>query len=152
MSCNLVDTSDKAIFQVHFSGKKWQKKIYYWHTGYPGGLKQRTATEMLNRNPVQILRKAILGMLTRNKLRHGFMEPRLKIYTGPTHPHTAQLPVNVEPLPVHTRSNCKDQHFGLKTYADPQSYLASLPPEISSKESIATVELTDEDESNRISS
>lgn len=77
---------------------------------------------MLDRNPTQILRKAILGMLRRNKLRHGFMEKRLKIYTGPNHPHTAQLPEGVEPLPKVPEKLDGTFHFGLRTYAHPKSY------------------------------
>jgi hypothetical protein len=77
--------------KVNFTGNKWKDKLYRWHTGYPGGLKQRTAHEMLQRQPENILKKAILGMLSRNNLRHKFIEPRLKIYTGPNHPHQGQL-------------------------------------------------------------
>ncbi len=73
--------------QVHFSGKKWSDKLYRWHTGYPGGLRERPAKDMLERKPESILKKAILGMLYRNNLREGYMEPRLKIYAGPDHPH-----------------------------------------------------------------
>ncbi|EEC45973.1 predicted protein, partial [Phaeodactylum tricornutum CCAP 1055/1] len=80
--------------KVNFTGKKWKDKLYRWHTGYPGGLKERPAQAMLERNPTMILRKAILGMLMgrQKKLIHGFIEPRLKIYAGSSHPHTAQLP------------------------------------------------------------
>ena len=77
--------------KVNFSGQKWNKKLYRWHTGYPGGLKERTAKEMLSRNPKRILEKAILGMIKRNRLRHQYIENRLNIYIGPTHPHTGQL-------------------------------------------------------------
>ena len=102
--------------------------MYRWHTGYPGGLKQRTAEVMLERNPTQIVRKAILGMLTRNKLRHGYMEPRLHIYTGEKHPHTAQLPAEVQPLPAAPRALSGDFHFGLNNYADPNSYQQGVEP------------------------
>ena len=100
--------------KVHLSGKKWKQKLYRWHTGYPGGLKQRTAKEMLeSKTPDKILRKAILGMLAKNNLRHRHIEPRLKIYAGPDHPHTAQLPANMKPLSCHPRANRGDYHFGL---------------------------------------
>ena len=112
--------------KVKFSGKKWDKKLYRWHTGYPGGLKERPAKAMLERNPTKILRKAILGQLTRNTLRQSFMRPRLKIYTGPTHPHLAQLPPGTEPLPKHPRKKSGKYHFGLKYYAVPGSYQPSL--------------------------
>jgi len=99
--------------QVHFSGKKWSDKLYRWHTGYPGGLRERPAKDMLERKPESILKKAILGMLYRNNLREGYMEPRLKIYAGPDHPHDAQLPEGVRTLPVHPRKRSGDYHFGL---------------------------------------
>lgn len=106
--------------QVQFTGRKWDDKLYRWHTGYPGGLKQRTAKQMREKHPDRILRKAILGMLPRNNLRHGYIEPRLKIYNGPTHPHIAQLPEGTEPLAKHPRANNGSYHFGLsdgKAYA-----------------------------------
>jgi large subunit ribosomal protein L13 len=108
--------------KVHFSGDKWKDKLYRWHTGYPGGLKERRAMDMLERNPIKVLRAATLGMLKRTNLRHQAMEPRLKIYVGPTHPHTAQLPEAVKPLPKVPRRLHKEYHFGINVYADPNSY------------------------------
>uniref|UniRef100_A0A7S1CY61 50S ribosomal protein L13, chloroplastic n=1 Tax=Cyclophora tenuis TaxID=216820 RepID=A0A7S1CY61_CYCTE len=108
--------------KVDFSGKKWKDKLYRWHTGYPGGLKQRRAEEQLEKHPELILKKAILGMLTRNKLRHGYLEKRLRIYTGETHPHTAQLPPDVPSLPTPPRANTGTFHFGLNKYSEPTSY------------------------------
>ena len=110
--------------QVNFSGNKWKDKKYRWHTGYPGGLKERTAETMLERNPTKILRKAVRGMLMgrRERLQHKYVEPRLKIYTGDAHPHTAQLPAGVEPLPPVPRKLTNGFHFGLKYYAHPLSY------------------------------
>ncbi len=98
---------------MHFSGKKWSDKLYRWHTGYPGGLKQRPAKNMLEHKPEFILKKAILGMLYRNNLREGYIEPRLKIYTGPDHPHEVQLPNGVKTLPIHPRKRSGSFHFGL---------------------------------------
>mmetsp|Transcript_27375 Transcript_27375/g.49505 ORF Transcript_27375/g.49505 Transcript_27375/m.49505 type:complete len:181 (-) Transcript_27375:1611-2153(-) len=109
--------------KVHFTGNKWHGKLYRWHTGYPGGLKERRAIDMLEKRPDQILRKAVLGMLRRTNLRHKYIEPRLKIYTGPDHPHTAQLPPTVQPLPRHPTKRNKDFHYGLGNhYAAPGSY------------------------------
>jgi hypothetical protein len=68
---------------------------------------------MLARKPESVLKKAILGMLYRNNLRQTYMEPRLKIYAGPGHPHKAQLPDGVETLPVHPRKRKGSYHFGL---------------------------------------
>ncbi|KAL3784179.1 hypothetical protein HJC23_001378 [Cyclotella cryptica] len=105
--------------QVQLTGKKWSDKIYRWHTGYPGGLKQRPAREMLERKPTEILRKAILGMLYRNNLRQSYMEPRLKIYAGEEHPHTAQLPRGVaEGVMKVPRKRVGGYHFGLKKYSE----------------------------------
>merc|ERR1719401_578438 len=108
--------------KVHFSGKKWDDKIYRWHTGYPGGLKERPAKDMLERKPTQILRKAILGMLNRNNLRHGFMEPRLHIFTGSEHRHTAQLPEGTKPLVPVPRRRRGTYHFGLHNDTGGLSY------------------------------
>lgn len=98
--------------KVHFSGKKWQQKLYRWHTGYPGGLKERKACDVLERKPEDILRKAVMGMLYRNNLRHQYIEKRLRLFTGPDHPHLSQLPVDVTPLPKHPRKRSGDYHFG----------------------------------------
>mmetsp|Transcript_9391 Transcript_9391/g.19717 ORF Transcript_9391/g.19717 Transcript_9391/m.19717 type:complete len:176 (+) Transcript_9391:149-676(+) len=103
--------------KVQFSGKKWNDKVYRWHTGYPGGLKERKAKDMMARRPEEVLKKAVLGMLKRNNLRHQSIEPRLRIYVGPDHPHTAQLPPDTTtPLPSHPRAKSGDFHFGLKSY------------------------------------
>ena len=113
-------------FQVHLSGKKWNDKIYRWHTGYPGGLKERPAKDMLDRKPEFILKKAILGMLYRNNLRQSYMEPRLKIYAGPDHPHKVQLPDGVQTLPVHPRKRTGTFHFGLGNKYSATSYQVGL--------------------------
>ncbi len=81
----------ESFVQVKFTSDKMQTKLYRWHTGYPGGLKERPAYRMLERNPTQILKKAILGMIPRTKLRTSTMEQRLKVYVGPDHPHTSQM-------------------------------------------------------------
>mmetsp|Transcript_25894 Transcript_25894/g.71295 ORF Transcript_25894/g.71295 Transcript_25894/m.71295 type:complete len:192 (+) Transcript_25894:49-624(+) len=108
--------------KVEFTGNKWKNKLYRWHTGYPGGLKQRTAKEMLERNPLKIMKKAILGMLRRNTLRHSFMEKRLFLYTGPNHPHTRELPPSTPALPPVPRKISHDFHFGLDSYAHPETF------------------------------
>jgi hypothetical protein len=76
---------------------------------------------MMKRKPTEVLRKAVLGMLARTNLRHKYIEPRLRIYPGPTHPHTAQLPPDVTPLPPVPRKLSSNFHFGLgqKAYAHP---------------------------------
>mmetsp|Transcript_23745 Transcript_23745/g.67113 ORF Transcript_23745/g.67113 Transcript_23745/m.67113 type:complete len:189 (-) Transcript_23745:39-605(-) len=102
--------------KIKFTGNKMKDKLYRWHTGYPGGLKQRRAEEQLKRRPLAILQSAILGMLRRNRLRHQTMEKRLKLYVGPNHPHTAQLPpATTVPLPPHPRKGPLNR-FGLNSY------------------------------------
>merc|ERR1719232_417836 len=107
--------------KVNFTGKKWSEKLYRWHTGYPGGLKERPANEMLSRRPTEVLRRAILGMLNRNNLRGSYIEKRLKVYTGSSHPHLRQLTKEVKPLSPHPRKVNGSYHFGLKKYS-PDGY------------------------------
>ena len=95
-----VDTGDFVVVvnaeKIHVTGKKLDDKIYYRHSGYPGGLKQRTLREQLDRRPTEVLRLAVKGMLPRNRLARKQLT-KLKIYAGPEHPHEAQRP---EPLPL----------------------------------------------------
>jgi len=95
-----VDTGDFVVVvnaeKIHVTGKKLDDKIYYRHSGYPGGLKQRTLREQLGRRPTEVLRVAVKGMLPRNRLARRQLT-KLKIYAGPQHPHEAQRP---EPLPL----------------------------------------------------
>ena len=95
-----VDTGDFVVVvnaeKVQVTGKKLDDKIYYRHSGYPGGLKRRTLREQLERRPTEVLRAAVKGMLPRNKLARRQLL-KLKIYAGPEHPHEAQRP---EPLPL----------------------------------------------------
>jgi len=81
--------------KVNFTGKKWTQKTYYWHTPYPGGLKSITAAELLKKNPEEILKKAVWGMLPKNKMRKDLIT-RVKIYSGREHPHQAQNPEALE--------------------------------------------------------
>jgi large subunit ribosomal protein L13 len=73
------------------TGKKASDKIYYRHSGFPGGIKQRTFTEQMEQDPTQAIFKAVRGMLPVNKLRDARLE-RLKIYEGSEHNHEAQKP------------------------------------------------------------
>ena len=94
-----IDTGDFVVVvnaeKIGVTGKKLDDKIYYRHSGYPGGLRQRTLREQLQRRPTEVLRAAVKGMLPRNKLARAQIR-KLKIYAGPEHPHQAQAP---EPLP-----------------------------------------------------
>ena len=94
-----VDTGDFVVVvnaeKIHVTGKKLDDKIYYRHSGYPGGLKQRTLREQLDRRPTEVLRVAVKGMLPRNRLARQQLN-KLKIYAGPNHPHEAQAPKSLE--------------------------------------------------------
>ena len=90
-----VDTGDFVIVvnaeKIALTGSKTVGKIYYSHSGFPGGIKSATAGEMLNTKPEEVIRKAVKGMLPKNKLaRH--MLKKLKVYAGASHPHEAQQP------------------------------------------------------------
>jgi len=76
---------------VRFSGNKLQDKIYYRHTGYPGGIRSTSAGQMLAAKPEEILRLAVEGMLPKNRLGRS-MATKLKVYAGSEHPHRAQQP------------------------------------------------------------
>ncbi len=97
-----VDTGDFVVVvnaeKVHVTGKKLEQKVYYRHSGYPGGLRERTLAEQLQRRPEQVLRKAVKGMLPKNRLASAQLR-KLKIYAGPEHPHAAQNPVPMEERP-----------------------------------------------------
>ena len=90
-----VDTGDFVIVvnaeKVRVTGKKLDQKIYYRHSGYPGGLRERTLAEQLARRPEEVIRRAVKGMLPKNKLAAAQLR-KLKVYAGPEHPHAAQNP------------------------------------------------------------
>jgi len=90
-----VDTGDFVIVvnaeKIHVTGQKLDQKLYYKHSGYPGGLHSRTLREQLERRPEEVLRRAVRGMLPKNKLASAQLR-KLKIYAGPEHPHAAQNP------------------------------------------------------------
>ena len=81
--------------KIHVTGQKLDQKRYYRHSGYPGGLRSRTLREQLDRRPTEVLRKAVKGMLPRNRLAREQLT-KLKIYAGPEHPHAAQSPKQLE--------------------------------------------------------
>lgn len=95
-----VDLGDNIIVinaeKVVLTGNKLANKIYYWHTGYPGGIKERTAGKILGgRFPERILEKAVQRMLPRGPLARQQLT-HLKIYAGAAHPHEAQQPVALD--------------------------------------------------------
>src|SRR3978361_153737 len=94
-----VDTGDFVIVinaeKISVTGNKRTEKLYYRHSGFPGGLKSRTLEEMLERRPEEVIRLAVKGMLPRNRLARKQLT-KLKVYAGPEHPHAAQRPQTLE--------------------------------------------------------
>ena len=76
--------------KVVFTGNKLRDKTYEWYTGYMGGLKSLTAQELLQRKPEEIIKKAVKGMLPKNKLADALIK-KLKVYASAEHPHQAQI-------------------------------------------------------------
>jgi large subunit ribosomal protein L13 len=98
-----IDTGDFVVVvnaeKIAVTGDKRESKRYYRHSGYPGGIRSRTLGEMLDRTPDEVIRRAVKGMLPRNRLGRAQLR-KLKVYAGPEHPHAAQQP---EPLEIETR-------------------------------------------------
>ena len=94
-----IDTGDFVIVinaeKIHVTGNKLADKRYYRHSGYPGGLKSRSLADMLDRRPEEVIRRAVKGMLPRNRLARRQIT-KLKVYAGPDHPHAAQQPQPME--------------------------------------------------------
>ena len=96
------DTGDFVVVvnaaKIKVTGNKLNDKVYHRHSGYPGGLRSRTLAEMLERRPEEVIRKAVKGMLPRNRLARQQLT-KLKVYAGPDHPHEAQQP---KPMEIQT--------------------------------------------------
>jgi large subunit ribosomal protein L13 len=94
-----VDTGDYVVVvnceRVVVTGKKLDDKKYYHHTGYPGGLKEITLRDQLEKHPDRVITKAVWGMLPHNKFGRKLIK-KLKVYAGPDHPHVAQSPKSLE--------------------------------------------------------
>lgn len=91
-----MDCGDNVIVinaeKVKLTGKKTSDKVYYWHTGHPGGIKERTAGQILDGEfPERVIEKAVERMITRNRLGRQQMK-NLRVYAGTEHPHEAQQP------------------------------------------------------------
>lgn len=95
-----VDTGDFIVVinadKIHVTGRRMDQKKYYTHSGYQGGLKERTLRQMMEKRPERVIQLAVRGMLPKNVLGRRMIK-KLKVYAGPDHPHAAQRP---EPLEI----------------------------------------------------
>ena len=94
-----ADTGDFIIVinaeKIRLTGRKWQQKVYYRHSGYMGGLKSITANKLREKRPENLVRYAVWGMLPKNRLGRKLFK-KLRVYAGPNHPHEAQQPQPLE--------------------------------------------------------
>ena len=94
-----VDTGDFVVVvnakKVVLTGKKMKDKIYYHHTGHPGGIRETSAEKLLAKKPTEVIRIAVKGMLPKTSLGRQMLR-KLKVYAGPSHPHEAQSPVSLD--------------------------------------------------------
>jgi large subunit ribosomal protein L13 len=94
-----VDTGDFVIVvnagKIHLTGKKLDNKMYYSHSGYPGGLKTISAGKLMKSNPEEVIKMAIEGMLPKTRLGKQMLS-KLKVYAGDQHPHAAQQPAEMK--------------------------------------------------------
>jgi len=90
-----LDTGDYVVVvnaeKIHVTGRKLDQKMYYRHSGYPGGLKTITLRQQLKKHPTRVIRSAVWGMLPHNRLGRTMIR-KLKVYAGDSHPHQAQQP------------------------------------------------------------
>ena len=95
-----VDTGDHIIVinadKIALTGRKWDEKFYYRHSGYVGGLKSITAKKLLEKRPEDLVMHAVRGMLPKNRLGRKMFK-KLKVYAGSEHPHVAQEPETLQP-------------------------------------------------------
>jgi large subunit ribosomal protein L13 len=94
-----IDVGDFVIVvnaeKIAVTGDKREKKLYWRHSGYPGGIRSRTLGDLLEKRPEEVIRRAVKGMLPRNRLARAQLR-KLKVYAGPEHPHQAQKPETLE--------------------------------------------------------
>ena len=94
-----VDTGDYIVVvnvdKLRFTGRKPERKIYYRHTGFPGGIRQTNLAKLHAARPERVLQKAVKGMLPKGPLGYAMMR-KLKVYGGAKHPHSAQQPKNLD--------------------------------------------------------
>jgi large subunit ribosomal protein L13 len=94
-----VDAGDCVVVvnaeKIHVTGRKLDQKMYYRHSGYPGGLKEITLRDLLQKHPQRVIEFAVRGMLPKNRLGRRMFK-HLKVYAGPEHPHVSQHPKPLE--------------------------------------------------------
>ena len=94
-----IDTGDHVVIvnaaKVKLTGRKDEQKVYRYHSGYEGGLRQERAKDVRQKNPARIVEEAVRGMLPKTKMGDA-MYRKLKVYAGPDHPHSAQKPSSLE--------------------------------------------------------
>jgi large subunit ribosomal protein L13 len=99
-----IDDGDHVVVinaeRIELGGRKWDTKLYRRHSGYPGGLRTRTARELHAKSPNRIIEYAVRGMLPTNRMRAVQLR-RLKVYPGAEHPHEAQKPRPLSEVPTH---------------------------------------------------
>lgn len=103
-----IDCGDNVVIinaeKVHLTGNKRADKVYYWHTGYPGGIKSRTAGAILDgEHPERVIMKAVQRMLPKTKLGRQQIT-KLKVYSGPNHPHEAQSPEMLDVAAMNSKN------------------------------------------------
>jgi large subunit ribosomal protein L13 len=104
-----IDCGDNIVIvnaeKIHLTGKKRSDKIYYWHTGYPGGIKSRTAEAILDGDhPERVIQKAVQRMLPKNIMGRKQLT-KLKVYSGPDHPHEAQSPIVLDVAAMNSKNS-----------------------------------------------
>ena len=103
-----IDCGDNVVIvnaeKIRLTGNKRADKVYYWHTGYPGGIKSRTAEAILDGDhPERVIQKAVQRMLPKTKLGRQQIS-KLKVYAGPDHPHEAQSPVVLDIAAMNSKN------------------------------------------------
>ncbi|MBC8447843.1 MAG: 50S ribosomal protein L13 [Chloroflexi bacterium] len=94
-----MDCGDHVIVinadKIRVTGRKLDQKMYYWHSGYPGGIKSISLRDQLRKHPTRVIEAAVRGMLPKNRLGRRMIK-KLKVYASDTHPHQAQQPKALE--------------------------------------------------------
>jgi len=107
-----IDTGDYVVVinaaKVKVTGKKAKQKLYYRHSGYPGGLKSQSFEELLNKDPARVIELAVKGMLPHNSLGRAMFK-KLKVYPGNEHPHQAQISARPHKQSAESRTTGKEE-------------------------------------------